>query len=207
MKILLIDDHDMFRDGISMLLSREYPDIQILQAKDLSEALEHLEKHSDFSMVLLDLHLQDSSPHENIKSIISRYPKAPVSIISGEERPEFIRNIMEYKINAYIPKTIGNDEFVRAIKKVLSGKSYLPPMVEEEIRRYEEDGSPLINKLTQRQIQVLALLAEGVSNQQIAEKLNISGNTITVHVKSILKTLNAANRTEAGFLARKYGII
>ena len=207
MKILLIDDHDMFRDGISMLLLREYPEVKILEAKDLAQGLEHLKNHVDLTMIMLDLHLQDSSPHENIKNIKSRYPKAPITIISGEERPEFIRNILEYDIKAYIPKTIGNDEFISAIKQVLDGKGYLPPGVATEIKRWKDEGNPAINNLTQRQKQVLSLMAQGVSNQQIADKLNISGNTITVHVKNILKTLNAANRTEAGYLARKYGLI
>ncbi len=207
MKILLIDDHEMFRDGISMLLKREYPELEIFQAKDLEQTLLHLKQHDDFAVVLLDLHLEDSSPHENIKSIQSRYPKAPICIISGEERPEFIRNILKYNINTYIPKTIGNDEFIKAIKQVLNGKSYLPSGVASEIERWKIEGNPGFNNLTQRQIQVLALMAEGASNQHIADKLNISGNTITVHVKNILKTLNAANRTEAGFLARKYGLV
>jgi DNA-binding NarL/FixJ family response regulator len=207
LKILLIDDHEMFRDGISMLLKREYNDLEIFDAKDLKEALLHLRQHDDFTLVLLDLHLQDSSPHENIKNIQSRYPNAPLCIISGEERPEFIRNILEYNVNSYISKTIGNEEFINAIKQVLSGKSYLPAGVASEIERWKIEGNPAINNLTQRQIQVLALMAEGTSNQLIAEKLNISGNTITVHVKNILKTLNAANRTEAGFLARKYGLV
>ncbi len=207
LKILLIDDHEMFRDGISLLLTREYPELEILQAKDLPQAVNHLRQHSDFSLILLDLHLQDSSPHENIRCIQNQRPTAPICVISGEERPEFIRNILEFKIDTYIPKTIGNEEFINAIKQVLSGKSYLPPGVDAEIKRWESEGNPAYNNLTQRQLQVLALLAEGISNQDIADKLNISGNTITVHVKNILKTLNAANRTEAGYLARKYGLV
>ena len=207
LKILLIDDHEMFRDGISLLLTREYPELEILQAKDLSQAVHHLRQHQDFSIILLDLHLQDSSPHENIRCIQNQRPTAPICVISGEERPEFIRNILEFKIDTYIPKTIGNDEFINAIKQVLAGKNYLPPGVDEEIKRWENEGNPGIKNLTQRQLQVLALLAEGISNQDIADRLNISGNTITVHVKNILKTLNAANRTEAGYLARKYGLV
>jgi len=207
LKILLVDDHEMFRDGICMLLNREYPDLEILQASDLPQALQHLKNHSDLSMILLDLHLQDSSPHENIKGIKSRYPKIPMTIISGEERPEFIRNILEYDVNAYIPKTVGNHEFIKAIKQVLSGESYLPPSIATEIERSKKEGNPSIYELTGRQKQVLALMAQGISNQQIADKLNISNNTITVHVKNILKTMNAANRTEAGFLAMKYGLV
>ncbi len=205
--MLLIDDHDMFRDGISMLLSREYPQLEILQAKDLPQALKHLANHPNFALILLDLHLQDSSPHENIKHIKSQYPAAPLTIISGEERPEFIRNILTYDINAYIPKTIGNEEFIKAIKQVLTGKKYLPPAIAAEIERSETLGDPAINQMTSRQKQVLSLLAQGENNQQIADRLNISGHTVTVHVKKILKSLNAANRTEAGFLARKYGLV
>jgi len=207
LKILLIDDHEMFRDGISLLLTSEYPDLEIFQAKDLEQAVLHLRQHQDFRIILLDLHLQDSSPHENIKCIQNQRSKAPICVISGEERPEFIRNILEFKIDTYIPKTIGNDEFIKAIKQVLNGKSYLPPGVNEEIKRWEDEGNLGYKNLTQRQLQVLALLAEGISNQDIADKLNISGNTITVHVKNILKTLNASNRTEAGYLARKYGLV
>lgn len=207
MKILLIDDHEMFRDGISMLLKREYSQLEIMQAKDLEQALLHLKRHNDFSIVLLDLHLQDSSPHENIKAIQKSSPRAPICIISGEERPEFIRNILEYNIHTYIPKTIGNDEFIKAIKQVLAGESYLPEEVASKVKQWQMEGKPAINDLSKRQIQVLTLLAEGCSNQNIAEKLDISGNTITVHVKNILKILNASNRSEAGFLARKYGVV
>jgi len=207
LKILLIDDHEMFRDGISMLLTREYSDIEILQAQDLPEAVRHLKNHTELNMILLDLHLQDSSPHENIKCIKNRHPKTPITIISGEERPEFVRNILEYDVKAYIPKTIGNNEFINAIKQVLNGENFLPPSIAAEIKRSQDEGNPSIYQLTERQKQVLALMAQGVSNQQIADKLNISGNTITVHVKNILKVLNAANRTEAGFIAMKYGLV
>jgi len=207
LKILLIDDHEIFRDGISMLLTREYTDIEILQAQDLPEAIKHLREHSDLKMILLDLHLQNSSPHENIKAIKNRHPKSPITIISGEERPEFVRNILEYDINSYIPKTIGNDEFIEAIKQVLNGEGYVPPGIAAEIKRSQDEGNPSIYELTERQKQVLALMAQGVSNQDIADKLNISGNTITVHVKNIFKILNASNRTEAGFLAIKYGLV
>ncbi|WP_196137590.1 response regulator transcription factor [Aliikangiella sp. G2MR2-5] len=207
MKILLVDDHDMFRDGISMLLHKEYPDIILYQAKDLVQALNILAEFEQPDMILLDLHLQSSSPVENIRSIKSRYPSIPVTVISGEERPEFIRNIMSYDINAYIPKTVGNTEFMNAIKTVLRGRSYLPPSVASEIERGEAMGAQSLDNLTQRQKMVLSLMAQGISNQEIADKLNISKNTISVHVKNILKILNASNRTEAGFLAVKYGLI
>lgn len=207
MRILLVDDHEMFRDGISMLLAKAQPDVDILQAQDLSQALQQLREHSDIEMILLDLHLQESSPHENIKSIKSRYPKIPITVISGEERPEFIRNILSYGVKAYVPKSIENNEFLEAIKQVLAGKPYLPSGVADEIKRSEEEGTPSFDSLTDRQKQVLALMAQGISNQEIAERLNISGNTITVHVKNILKVLNASNRTEAGFIAIKYGLV
>lgn len=207
MKILLVDDHEMFRDGISMLLTKAHPEFDILQAQDLPQALQQLRDNSDIEMIFLDLHLQESSPHENIKSIKSRYPKTPITIISGEERPEFIRNILNYGVKAYVPKSIENNQFIDAVRKVLAGKEYLPPGVAAEIKRSEDEGIPSFDSLTDRQKQVLALMAQGISNQEIAERLNISGNTITVHVKNILKILNAANRTEAGFIAIKYGLV
>lgn len=207
MKVLLVDDHEMFRDGISMLLAKAYPQVEILQAQDLAQALQQLRLNTDIEMILLDLHLQTSSPHENIKSIKSRFPKIPITIISGEERPEFVRNILEYGISGYVPKSIENNEFIDAIKQVLAGKNYLPAEIAAEIKRSEEQGTPSFDSLTDRQKQVLALMAQGISNQEIGDRLNISGNTITVHVKNILKILNAANRTEAGFIAIKYGLV
>ncbi|MCW8876495.1 MAG: response regulator transcription factor [Kangiellaceae bacterium] len=207
MKVLLVDDHEMFRDGISMLLTKAYPEVEILQAQDLAQALQQLRAHSDIEMILLDLHLQESSPHENIKSIKSRFPQIPITVISGEERPEFIRNILEYGVKGYVPKSIENNEFIAAIKQVLAGNNYLPAGIAAEIKRCEEQGTPSFDSLTDRQKQVLALMAQGISNQEIAERLNISGNTITVHVKNILKILNASNRTEAGFVAIKYGLV
>lgn len=207
LKILLVDDHEMFRDGISMLLAKEYPEVEVIQAENLQQALNHLRTHINIEMILLDLHLQESSPHENIKSIKSRHPKIPITVISGEERPEFIRNILEYGVKAYVPKSIGNKEFIDAIKQVLIGKEYVPAGIAAEIKRSEDEGIPSFDSLTDRQKQVLALMAQGISNQEIAERLNISGNTITVHVKNILKILNASNRTEAGFIAIKYGLV
>ncbi len=207
MKILLVDDHDMFRDGISLMLHREYSELQLLEAKDLNQAIGYLKSHQDIDMILLDLHLQSSSPVENIKGIKSRFPDTSITAISGEERPEFVRNILSYGIDAYIPKTIGNEEFTNAIKRVVAGKGYVPKGIALEIESAEQEEAPCIDKLTGRQKMVLSLMAQGVSNQEIAEKLNISKNTISVHVKNILKVLNASNRTEAGFLAVKYGLI
>ena len=207
MKILLVDDHDMFRDGISMMLNREYEMLELHEAKSLSQAIDTLKLHQNFDMILLDLHLQSSSPVENIKGIKSRFPDIPITAISGEERPEFVRNILSYGINAYIPKTIGNDEFTKAIKRVMGGKGFVPEGIAIEIESAEQEEAPCIDKLTGRQKMVLSLMAQGISNQEIAEKLNISKNTISVHVKNILKILNASNRTEAGFLAAKYGLI
>ena len=206
MKVLLVDDHDMFRDGLSLFFANEYPACEVLNAKNHQEVGDYIKAGHVFTLVLLDLHLQELGPHQNIQDFVKQFPDLPVCIMSGEEKPELILSIVEYAPLGFIPKVLSHKEFIEALKVVMQGNAFMP----DYLRDYKNKVAakqPNITELTDRQVEVLSLIAKGYKNDAIATTLHVSENTVAVHVRTILKLLNVANRTEAGFVAQRYGLL
>jgi DNA-binding NarL/FixJ family response regulator len=207
LKILLIDDHPLFRAGLKHLLDRMGEGLEIDEADNLEQGLERLTANGTIDLVLVDLMMPGMEGFEGIEALRQRAPDAPVVVISVKDRAEDVRRAMNAGAVGYVPKSSSPDVMIHALKLVLSGGMYLPPNVLEGPRHGGADGlnleqGPLAN-LTRRQRDVLNLLIEGMSNKEIANVLGLSAGTVKIHVSSIFKVLKVTNRTLAVITANQ----
>ncbi len=188
MKILLADDHGLFRAGIADILSRGFPDAALDQAQDLPSVLQRLEG-GDYDLILLDVFMPGMEGAPSARQVADAAPTTPVVAVSALEDPAAIRRLMETGIAGFISKSVDHDRFVSGLRSVLETGA---PFVLGAIPAAEPPP-----ELSPRQRQIMDLIREGLSNQQIAARLNIAEGTVKIHVSSILRALGAANRTEA----------
>jgi DNA-binding NarL/FixJ family response regulator len=199
MKVLLVDDHLLVRDGISLVLEELDHDLTVFTASTCCEALALLEEHNSVDLVLLDIGLPDVNGIECLKTIRVRDSLLPVVMLSALNKPEKIKEAIENGARGFIPKNANKEILLSAIRLVLAGGIYMPDSsLVTNSNAYSE-----INSLTPRQQEVLRLLAEGASNKVIGNTLGMAEATVRVHVTSILRVLKVQNRTEAAIKARE----
>lgn len=209
-KIIIADDHALVRGGLAQLVKLVERNVEIYETNDFSQTLELLSKDKDADLVLLDLLMPGMDGVDGIKQICKQWPDVPVIIVSAKENIKAIRNALSAGAMGYIPKTSSPDVMMSAIRLVLSGGVYVPPHVLGEStllkdQNYEQSFAGINNlndennfeQLTQRQQEVLGLMAFGKSNKDIANELGLTTGTVKMHSSRIFKTLNVQNRTEA----------
>ncbi|MCZ6605306.1 MAG: response regulator transcription factor [Alphaproteobacteria bacterium] len=211
MRALIADDHWVFRLGLSEVLSDVDPDLEIVEAGDFNEAIAVVEADKNFDFILLDLLMPGLAPFEGLEAIMSKIDNdVPVIVMSMVEDRGDVLEAIKLGASGYIPKTSPKDEFVMAVRRVLSGEVWVPKMSHRNSESLPErlgprastgrDMSALMAPLTARQREILLLVARGKSNIAIAKDLGLSPNTVKLHVSGLLKTLNVSNRTEAATL-------
>ena len=198
MRVLLIDDHAVFRQGMVSVLEGVDPEVQATHAASLRHALEQLRGAPPFDLITYDLKLQ-GSPSESgvggLESLLERCGTAPIIVLSGEEQPELVRRCMKSGARGFIPKSSDARVMVRAIQLVLCGEHYLPSLA---LTVQRPDGR--LEGLTPRQRDVLRQLALGKANKVIARELGITDATVKSHVTAIMSHLGAASRAEVVFV-------
>lgn len=209
MKLLVVDDHAVLREGLAALLLQIGPDMAVVQAQDASEAIALLGSHPDLDVVVLDLMMPGMKGLEAISEFGRARPELPVIVLSSSENPSDVRKAMAAGAMGYVPKSAGQRILLSAIQLVLSGNLYVPPLLLEETSGGSERGSKSRpdQVLTARQIEILAFLSEGKPNKSIANILGLSEKTVKAHITVIFKTLNVENRTQAALAGRKAGLI
>ena len=190
MRLLLADDHHLVRDALKGLLLQSDPEMDIVTACDLPEALQHARGRGPFDIVLLDLKMPGMNGLEGVRKMIDQDPDLPVVLMSGAASSVDVHTALELGIRGYIPKTMTGRALFNAIRLVADGDTYLP----SDFMLGGQSGSAPI--LTQREHQVLAELRQGNSNKEIARTLDISEATVKLHVRSLSKKLDARNRTD-----------
>ncbi len=203
MKILLVDDHPLFREGVAQTLRTLDEAALIYQASRCEEALERLGREPDMDLVLLDLLLPGMDGMDGLLRFRQTFPTLPVVILSASEDRRSVQAALERGAQGYIPKSTPPRIMMQAIRLVLEGGVYTPPGPSGT----SGDNEAAPGRLTPRQREVLALLIEGKSNKEIARLLALSDNTVRVHAAAIFKTLDVRNRTEAAFAARRLGLL
>lgn len=225
MKLLLADDHTLFRDTLVQYIVRAEPDSEIQLARDLHEAEKHLGDGYVPDLVLLDLRMPGMNGLEGFRRVRETYPKIPVGLMSGLAEPQDVRQAMEMGAIGYFPKTLSGKALLKAIQLVLAGERFLPIDHEtnEVLPAYYGDGTrggagyaPLGGngrggkgdelRLTARESEVLGHLVKGLSNKDIADALNLQIVTVKLHVRGICRKLGAKNRTQAALRAREIGL-
>ncbi|MBQ8437067.1 MAG: response regulator transcription factor [Alphaproteobacteria bacterium] len=212
MKILIADDHALFRDGLSLNIERLEPQAVIFQAGSFSQVMKILNDEKKFDLIIIDLDMPDMNWETALQDIMDKRGNARVAIISATEDVRIIRKAMEKGISGYIPKRADTKVLPGALKLIMDGGTYLPPSI------LENNGVNGINiasisrsrngkTLTNRQSQVLELVAQGMSNKQIAYEIGVSEATVKLHINALLRAVGATNRTQAVITAQKMGLI
>lgn len=196
MKIILADDHPLFRQALTLTLKSHFSDVIIFDAQTIPELDKHLQQETDADLLLLDLDIPGALGFNSLVNIRRSYPNLGVVIISGFEDKETIHKAMSFGAAGYIPKSTPVTEMVIAIKEVLNGKLWTPDG--------EFDGHAITNiaedkiaSLTPKQHQILLMFADGMLNKQIAYELGLSESTVKSHASTIFLKLGVRNRTQA----------
>jgi len=205
MKILHADDHPMFREGLRFFLKLLDAQVVVLEASNIQGALDKLALEGPVDLLVLDLQMPGVSELDGFFTIHRRYPKLPIVIVSGLNDARTIRALLDGGARGYIPKLASSEQLMDALRRVLKGETYLPDALfvpDSQAAAGDEAAT-----LTERQLQILPLLAEGMPNKQIADVLHIEVGTVKQHLKDMFKRLSTRNRTQAVKEARRLGLL
>lgn len=210
MRILIADDHALFRRGLGLLLRQLYPDAELAEATDVASALALGERLAQSDVVLLDLTMPGMDGLAGLERLRQAAPAARIVMLSASADLDSIRGAMAAGARGYVLKS-GSDETLRhALSLVMAGEIYVPPVVLAELDRpaggLELPADSPLRSLTERQRETLQLLVQGLSNKEIARQLGLLESTVKAHLKVILKKLGAANRTQAALMATQFGL-
>lgn len=178
--------------------------VELLEAGTGREAIKQAEGAPDIDLVLMDLDLPEGSGLEALTAINAKNAAMPVVILSAMEDQTMVSRAMELGARGFIPKSASGEVMLNSLRLVLSGGICLPPGYSDAVRG---DSNSEMPNLTQRQLEVLRLMAQGNSNKEIARELGISENTVRVHISAIISAMDATNRTEAAYSAMRLGLI
>jgi len=205
MKVLIADDHSIVRSGLKMILEEIEEGVVAVEAINFDQARNACENESDLDLVILDLKMPGAAGGDPLSELVEKANPTPVVVFSALESPEKMRSVLSKGVRAFIPKSTDESLIANIFQLVMAGGAYVPPV----LGGLTEDGGSLapeaslpltgtpLEELSSRQLQVLDLLAEGMSNQEISARLNLNLSTVKTYVTRILKVLNVDNRTRA----------
>ena len=204
MKILVVDDHTLFREGLCYVLNELEEQVSILEASGFEQAMQHVAANPELDLVLLDLNMPGEDGFTALDTFVNRYPVMPVVILSASKQYSDIKRALDAGAMGYIPKDTTSTVMLSALRLILSGGIYVPSDMAQQFELNQSDSNMPV--LTPRQLQVLAKMVQGHSNKIIASKLDIAEATVKMHVTSIMKSLGVSNRTQAAMVAEKLGL-
>ncbi|MFH0341124.1 MAG: response regulator [Chromatiales bacterium] len=212
MKVLIVDDHALFREGLKSLFHALDLGVEVDEVSDCAQAVAK-SPSSNYDVILLDLKLPGVGWLDGLALIRESFPSTRVVVLSGEDDPQTVRASIDGGASGFIPKSTNSEIFVYALKLVMAGGIYLPIQVFSAAAtrpKAEPDDVVLsttaLEGLTDRHQEVLRAIIQGKSNKAIARELGVTEATIKAHVSSVLRTLGARNRTEAVYEAAKRGL-
>lgn len=209
MKILVVDDHALVREGLRQVLRGLDESVQVLLAGNCEQAFAHAREHSDIDLALLDHHLPDMSGLQALFVFGEEHPDLPVLMLSGSGNLDIVREVMRAGAAGFVNKSSLSEDLLKAVRCVLDGGIYYPPELSQSSTspspQYaaEEKKAPL----TQRQRMILQGLQEGLSNREIALKNHVSEETVKSHVTAIFRYFDVQNRTQAVMAAARHGYL
>jgi DNA-binding NarL/FixJ family response regulator len=213
MKVLLVDDHDLFRCGLRLLLADLSADLQFVEAPSFAEALADPDARS-VDLVLADLHLPGSNGLDGLRRLREQLPGATLVVLSGENDPARIHACIEAGAAGFIPKASTHAVMMAALRLVLAGGVYLPAHALHDPKTGQaralgraESTSPNLQTLSTRQLDALRLAIQGKPNKLIARELSIAEATVKSHLSAAFRALGVRNRTEAVFAAGRLGLV
>ena len=216
MLILLADDHELVREGLKHTLTGLSSDVTFLEASTATEVADTLIQHTNIDLLLLDLVMPGSNGFQLLKQICDSNPDLPVAVLSAADDPAKMRKALDVGASGFISKSGNAEVMLSALRLILAGGIYVPP---DMLKPYTDTdpgtqgfatqpssaSDSQTSALTARQRQVLEKLGQGKSNKQIARELDLSENTVKIHVTGVLRALGVDNRTQAAVIAGAKG--
>lgn len=209
MKFLVVEDHALTREGVRLALGALGDDVTVLDAASVDAALAAITRDPDIDLVLLDIGLPGADGLSLLEELRCERNTVPVIVISGANDRDLVLRALDLGALGFVPKSSPVEVMVQAIRLVLAGGTYIPRQALATPRYAQEaprQGARAIERLTDRQREILALMAQGKPNKLIADHLHISEATVKSHVTEILRVLGATNRTQAVIVAGDLGI-
>lgn len=218
MKILLVDDHALFREGMSHVLKNMPESPEVIEAGSADEGLFLAQEKKPIDLVLLDLHLPETDGFTVLARLHHNYADLAVIVLSASEDFLDAKKSLDLGAMGYIPKSATSQIMLGAIRLVLSGGIYLPPLLLSQWHNSTKSVTPDPSQqhreanadseaITARQHDVLRLLAVGKSNKEIARDLGMAEGTVKIHITAIFRALAVVNRTQAVLTAKKMGLV
>lgn len=210
---LICDDHAMMREALAGAVAIGWPEAQVIEAADYPSAWRAAEARPD--LIISDLIMPGSDPVAGIRRLGEAAPETPILVVTGNDEDDLLLALLKLGVAGFAPKTSKSAVIEAAIRLVLAGGRYLPPRLAEIATRNgaaapvsgSSPASAPLARLTERQLDVLRLIATGGSNKEIARDLDLSPATIKAHAAAAIAALGAANRTEAVVRAQSLGLI
>ncbi len=203
MRILLADDHDLVRETLSAYLEKE-DGFTVAQANDLAQTKRAMETHEPFDLILLDYEMPGMNGLDGLLSIMKTAGRKPVALISGTANKSIAEKALELGAAGFLPKSMAASSLINAVKFMAMGEKYAPLdfMTSED----EVPDHPLRQQLSERELQVLSGLCQGLANKEIAREIDLKEVTVKLHVKTLCRKLDAKNRTHAAMIAKDAGL-
>ena len=197
-KIIIADDHPLFRQALLGTLRLKLTQTQWLEAQTIAELEQQLRDNNDSDLLLLDLHIPGAHGFNTLIHVRNHFPQIPVVVVSAHEDHETIHKSMGYGASGFIPKSTPVEDIYNAIQQVLLGNIWTPEAYNESAPMQDNnDIAERVASLTQQQYRILMMFAQGMLNKQIAYDLNVSEATIKAHATAIFRKLDVRNRTQA----------
>ncbi|WP_193369507.1 LuxR C-terminal-related transcriptional regulator [Pelagibius marinus] len=215
MRAIIADDHPLYREAAGLRLQRQLHDLEVIEVGRLDELLALAGTEGEpIELILLDLRMPGMQGGQTIETVVEAFPETAVALVSGAAAYEDIKCAIDAGAKGFLPKTLPSKLFAGAIAVILAGGSYLPAetlqmngKVSANPAIDDIDAGAIPDELTPRQLQILAQLASGATNKEIGRGLGIAEVTVKMHIRQILRKINARNRAEAASIATRAGLI
>jgi DNA-binding NarL/FixJ family response regulator len=202
-RVIIVDDHPLFRAALKQALSGAFKGIELDEAGTLDAVTGRLDRDSDVDLVLLDLKMPGVQGLSGLMFLRAQYPAVPIAVVSASDEPHIIRRALDLGASGFIPKSLAVEDMRKAVTAILAGGVWAPEAASPAADGETEALARRVATLTPQQMRVLMMLKEGLLNKQIAFQLGVSEATVKAHVSAILQKLDVSSRTQAVIAASR----
>ncbi|WP_305804387.1 response regulator transcription factor [Stenotrophomonas sp. YIM B06876] len=206
--LLIADDHPLFRAALRQAASEAVSDLQVREAESLDGVLAALDAEPEIDLILLDLHMPGNHGLAGLAAIRAQHPGVAVIVVSANDDPRVVRRALDHGAAGYLPKSAGLNDLRDAVRSVLACEQWLPAGLRAAVSRAQSSShdsalAARLASLSPQQFRVLVLVAQGLLNKQIADRLEVQERTVKAHLSAIFERLGVRNRTQASVVLRE----
>lgn len=210
MQVLIADDHSIVRSGLTHLVGELDAQAEVVAATNFAQLNQLLDGAGPFDLVIMDLRMPGMGGLDDVETVVKRVAPVPVVVFSMIDSPDEMRAVLSRGVRAFVPKSTDDVLVVNILRLVMAGGSYVPPVLGMPGLGASPALKPphqpsVFDGMTRRQLEVLDLLAQGLSNQEIGERLGLNLSTVKTHVTGVLKALGVGSRTQAVLMVKESG--